>query len=86
MTPTGKLIKVKNLMTRVASEEISLASAAVIEISRAGGVNSRMNKVHFSRVYTSDIDNVAKIRLEVIICSYEQNMYITSSKEQKRIF
>ena len=27
-------------MTRVASEEISLASAAVIEISRAGGVNN----------------------------------------------
>lgn len=40
MTPKGKLINVKNLMTRVASEEISLASAAVIEISRAGGVNN----------------------------------------------
>lgn len=40
MTPTGKLIKVKNLMTRVASEEISLASAALIKISRAGGVNN----------------------------------------------
>lgn len=40
MTPTGKLIKVNNLMTRVASEEISLASAALIEISRAGGVNN----------------------------------------------
>ena len=35
-------------MTRLASEEISLASAAVIEIFRVGGVNNRMNKVHFS--------------------------------------
>lgn len=61
MTPTGKLIKVKNLMTRVASEEISLASAAVIEISRAGGVNNTdvTKWIKYISVSAPVVDNVA---------------------------
>ena len=61
MTPKGKLIKVKNLMTRVASEEISLASAAVIEISRAGGVNNTDGTkwIKYILVSAPVVDNVA---------------------------